>query len=246
MILYNSQILPIESLVLSIHSRWLQYGEALFETLLVENGEPVHLDLHLERAYTSCQYLFDQAFDMDEAVDAITEYSSYFELKQRMKIFFHQQFSDIDFFAFCQELPHLSSKIWQAQLELRTVSSFSFLKTVNYLDNLRTHERFAHKNQLAVWYTEEGEILEAPTANLVFGNEIGFYTPDNPNILRGVTRQILIDRGLIEEKKILVEDLDQYPFCFLCNSVRGLEKIQKIGDSNFALNYDIESFQSVL
>ncbi len=46
-----------ESELIPVSDRGFQYGDGLFETLLVENGEPQFLDRHLERLRIGCERL---------------------------------------------------------------------------------------------------------------------------------------------------------------------------------------------
>ena len=69
---------------------------------------------------------------------------------------------------------------------------------------------------------KNGLVTDSFAANLVFRSPSGLYTPASC-LLRGTKRQCLLDRGVIREKEIRVEDIRTYDRVFFINAMTDLE-----------------------
>jgi para-aminobenzoate synthetase component 1 len=56
----NGSLEPQEQAVVPITDLGLQYGYGFFETIRVDNGNPKHLDAHIDRFYQTWQHLFTE------------------------------------------------------------------------------------------------------------------------------------------------------------------------------------------
>ncbi|MBX2943850.1 MAG: aminotransferase class IV [Cyclobacteriaceae bacterium] len=77
---------------------------------------------------------------------------------------------------------------------------------------------------------KNGFVTDSSYTNILFRQDNSWYTPENP-LLRGVKREELLDRGLIKEREILLQDVTKYESIKLINAMRGLEQ-EEIGVSN--------------
>ena len=86
---------------------------------------------------------------------------------------------------------------------------------------------FLQENKLFdVIYHQEGILLEGKRSNLVLELEDGFFTPKyEHNFLPGVCRAVLLQNGVIKEKKLEVADLKRAKRVFCINSVRGILEV---------------------
>lgn len=69
-----------------------------------------------------------------------------------------------------------------------------------------------------------GLITDTSYTNVVLYDGTAWYTPKHP-LLKGTMRQYLIDRGIISEKDIRVEDLNRYKEIRLINAMIDFGKI---------------------
>jgi 4-amino-4-deoxychorismate lyase len=81
--------------------------------------------------------------------------------------------------------------------------------------------------------TKNGFITDCTIANLAFYDGKNWFTPSTP-LLKGTKRQNLLDRQIITEKEIKVEDLKNYQGLCLINTFREL-----ITDHIILLNHDV-------
>lgn len=80
-----------------------------------------------------------------------------------------------------------------------------------------------------VLWNETGQATESTIANVVvrIGNRL--YTPPvSCGLLAGTMRGLLLERGVVEERAVSVDELLLSPAVFLANSVRGLYKVQVV------------------
>ncbi len=68
---------------------------------------------------------------------------------------------------------------------------------------------------------KNGCITDSSIANVVFGNEDGWVTPDTP-LLPGTMRASLLDSGTIKANRITLDDLDKYQTIRLINALNNL------------------------
>lgn len=73
---------------------------------------------------------------------------------------------------------------------------------------------------------EEGILLEGKRSNLVLELEEGLFTPRaNGRFLQGICREVLLQKGVIQERELLLEDLKKAKRIFCINSVRGMIEV---------------------
>lgn len=65
-------------------------------------------------------------------------------------------------------------------------------------------------------------ITDASTSNLVFRSFEGLFTPDSC-LLKGTKRQYLIDKKIIDERKITADDIRLYTHIHFINAMIDLE-----------------------
>lgn len=65
-------------------------------------------------------------------------------------------------------------------------------------------------------------ITDTSISNVVFQNSTGLYTPSTC-LLEGVKREFLLEKGVIEEKDIRLQDLKNYDTMYLINAMIDIE-----------------------
>lgn len=80
--------------------------------------------------------------------------------------------------------------------------------------------------QEKIYHNVKGELLETSIGNLVLKIAGKLYTPPvRLEILPGIYRQHLLERGQVEEKVLTLKDLAQAEAIYGCNAVRGLYEL---------------------
>lgn len=79
-----------------------------------------------------------------------------------------------------------------------------------------------------IFWNEAGNVTESSIANVVVADRGELFTPPlNQGLLAGVFRKSLLERGIIREKKIRLDELRNSQAVFLINSVRGWMPLDK-------------------
>lgn len=74
---------------------------------------------------------------------------------------------------------------------------------------------------------KNGEVTDTSYSNLVFEKNNNLLTPANP-LLKGTKRQKLIDEGIIREEKVLCDNIKNFDFFYMINSMLDLEESNKL------------------
>lgn len=78
-----------------------------------------------------------------------------------------------------------------------------------------------------IMITQHGYITDTSFCNIVFENRDGLFTPRKA-LLRGTKRQLLLDNGIVTERDITVDQLNNYHTVHLINAMIELEDGVKI------------------
>lgn len=118
-------------------------------------------------------------------------------------------------------------------------------KTLNYISAIMALKdaqgKGAHE---ALYVSESKEILETTTSNIFFvkGNRI--ITSDSSNILRGITRAIVMrlaqDDFLVEQRPIFYDELGTFEEAFTTSSIKEIVTISQIDSHNFEVGPKIK------
>ena len=69
---------------------------------------------------------------------------------------------------------------------------------------------------------KNGLITDSSFCNIIFKNEEGLFTPLNP-LLKGTKRQYLLDKNIIKEREIYLQNLNEYNEVILINAMIDIE-----------------------
>ena len=73
---------------------------------------------------------------------------------------------------------------------------------------------------------KNGLITDTTISNLAFFDGKEWFTPDTP-LLEGTKRMELLEKGMIKEKKIKIEDLNRYKKIAMLNAILGFYEINQ-------------------
>lgn len=239
--------------------RAIQYGDGLFETVLIRGGRPVFLSDHLERMCGGMEIL-GLEFEENEWWEIIRS-----SLEETLHI------GKVDGFArariqvirqgggaylptennpgFMINITRLESDPWQNQNPLHlgifhhipiTASPLTRIKTTNslpYILGARHAESRSWDD--ALMRSSDGYLIESTRANIFVVHAASIFTPPVyggclPGIMRKQVLRALKRKGqIVEEKHLTVLDLNAANEVFLCNSIRGIMPVATIEETTY-------------
>jgi 4-amino-4-deoxychorismate lyase len=181
------------------------------ESIYLNNGEFRNLEYHESRMRASSHFVFNnnKGFNLSE-------------LKR-------ESFPSIGLFKIRVIYDTEIRTVECVPYEVRSVNS---LKLVHDNEILYDH-KFLDRSKLEYLYSLRGDaddvlivknglMTDSFYANMIFKKDENWFTP-NSYLLKGTMRQSLLNRGVIREAVITVENYTQYQSCKLINSMIGMD-----------------------
>jgi len=236
---------------LSLNSRALWYGDGVFETIAIQEGHPIKLDLHLDRLERSAD-----AADLslpegrEELSREILRAAIQFGGSGILRFMLYRggglglvEEGPTERILIVQSMPKIPESIYLEGVKIKlraiTLPDKNPRKSLNW-SNTILELRKARKQNFddVLMHNKDDGILEATSANIFFmgrqGDLLEVATPPiTTGILPGTTRQILIDLLLrakipVTERLIFPEELPRFDEAFLTSTIKGLVPIHKI------------------
>ncbi len=233
-------------------NRTLSFGEGLFETFRVYPGRKIcFVEEHLERMASGCRF-FDIPFSREEAKKAL--FSSLntipedkdFRLRLNLNTYGSDTVEKVDFSTEWQPLPDMSGwkkegvKIGLAAFRRFSGSPLVRFKTTSYLENIAALRQARSRGFFdAIFANERDEITEGSISNIFFIEKKQLITPPvEAGLLPGITRKKVMElarsSGIsIEERRILLAELDRFGSAFVTNSVIEILPVIRIGGGQY-------------
>ncbi|BCW96959.1 MAG: aminodeoxychorismate synthase component I [Fimbriimonadales bacterium] len=201
----------------------------LLETLLWRRERGYFLlEAHLRRLCDSACY-FDFAVDADALRRALLQVAeSFTEPRYRVRLLVNRrgQFR-MEYAPFTPE-----RRVWRVALARAPVNpreAFLYHKTTHRQVYERARAEHPDCDDVILWNTR-GEITESTLANVVVRLEGRYWTPPvSCGLLAGVYRERLLQRGLVQERVLTLDDLRRAEAIYLVNSVRGWVRVELQG-----------------
>jgi len=230
---------------LGLTDRSFNYGDGLFSTILIRQGQPQLMTEHLQRLSWSAQRLGMQAIDEDAVVQAVTAAISAPE--QVVKLLLSRGQSGRGYSPDLQSEPHLylttaplpDYRQWQQQGMLLGVAQFKLacqpalagLKHNNRLEQVLLKAELANSawDDLLVCDTMN-RVTEATAANVFFFNSGRWFTPllDQAGVA-GVMRSHLLQHLEVEQGYFSLSQLEQAEAVLLCNALMQVVPVRQFG-----------------
>ncbi|MFT5170569.1 MAG: branched-subunit amino acid aminotransferase/4-amino-4-deoxychorismate lyase [Candidatus Marinamargulisbacteria bacterium] len=223
------------------------YGYGLFETVLVNQSEPIFLTEHYNRMKRG-SIILDTPFpyEVDEIEKSVRQLISKNGVKNGVLNLYltpgdrdvNALNTDFEKAFFLMVMRPLSESEINKKLRL-VVRPESFqrtpmnrLKTLSHIKNI-LEKRLANGFDDVLLYDRHQNILETTFANAFFVKGNRLVTPKSPVIVPGVTRQFLINNqeafGVdISLGEIQFSDLNEFDEIFLTNSLRGIMLVEEV------------------
>ena len=247
------------------NDRAFNYGDGLFETILVNNCEPLFLSEHLTRLQIGCRKL-KIIFPTKRLIEQSIKKSIGKTKKCIIKIIYSRGLSEHGYNYDKNIKPRLyiiKKKMSQNQAQLFVslgYSQYSLCKN-SYLSKIKHLNRleqvlgltFIGKNKYDnhILLDTDNNIIECISSNiflyLTHKNQYNFVTPDLSNAgVDGIMKKVIIK--FMKKKKIKVservlrqKDIYKYTGAFICNSVTGIQFVKKIENHSFDHSIELEA-----
>ena len=226
----------------SFNSELSKFGIGLFETIKVKEY-PIDLDLHLDRLFNSVNELNltinnDKKFFKEE----ILKYIKYNKVKNkalRLTIFDEGYNISLRDIPYSEETYKNGFKIMLSPIK-RGESIIYKHKTTNYYENIYT-KKYANKNGFddGLFLDTFNNVLECSMSNILFIQNDVVYTPSSKlPLLDGIVKKRIMDicselNIQLIEKNINIEDIRNFDFAFVTNSLMNAVKVTQIEDIYF-------------
>jgi 4-amino-4-deoxychorismate lyase len=192
----------------------------LFETIKVKEGNFCNLQYHSERMNASRKLLLgsEHCIDLKALLTVPTGCSSgVFKCRVCYDLYIHK----IEFEKY---------KIRKIKtLKLVTADNIDY--SYKFSDRSVFEKLKMQSNADEILIGKNGKITDTSFSNIVFFDGKIWYTPDCP-LLKGTRRQELLDKNIIRERKICMDDLKKFRKAKLINAMLDFEESPEIEMKN--------------
>ncbi len=246
--------------------RGLHYGDGIFETMLLEDGEIKYWSSHYKRLSSS-------AFRLDIYCPKQKWFEDnlkpYFDLKETLVIkiiltrgsggrgleFIENMQSNVYLlkYKYQKTLINQTIKAIISQVTLPSNKNLAGLKHLNRLDYVLATKELKSKTDFneALLFDQNGFLVETIVNNIFFIKNDVIFTPElKSSGVEGVMRNLILKKlkQLKKEVKIgyyLKDDILAADECFLCNSVQGIRSIIQVEDKKFSTGTITKDLQNI-
>ncbi|MFD1255618.1 aminotransferase class IV [Mucilaginibacter terrae] len=246
---FNGQLLAADSALLTVSNRAFKYGDGLFESMRLVNGQLKFVDLHAARLQEGMKALKLEGYsNMDswflkEKAEELAVWNK--ARNGRLRLTVYRDSGGL-------YTPNGNQSGWCLELVPDEVTGYrinqkglimdvytEMLKPVNFLSNYKTCNALTyvmaglykteHKLDDVFLLNQQGYLCESISSNVFVWYQDHLYTPAlNEGCVAGIMRQVIIDicvaRGIpVTEAQINPDILHQAEEVFITNATRGIQ-----------------------
>lgn len=212
---FNGSLVSSAEPVLPIHNRGFRYGDGLFETLRVMDGQPLFLNRHCQRLLEGMRFMkmnipvsFNEVFFEQEVNKVLMKNEMSGGARARLTVFrndgglYSPETNDVSYVI--ETIP-IESNAYELNKKGLNVDVFDEQKkSLNKISSIKASSClplvlagiFKNEKNLddCIILNEIGSIAEATSSNIFIAHNGVFYTPSlNQGLIPGVMRQFLIE-----------------------------------------------------
>lgn len=232
----------------SFDSTLTKFGIGLFETIKVKE-KPIELDLHIDRMFNSMKELnlnfkYEKEFLKNQVLTYVKE-NEIFDKALRLTVF------DEGYNISIRDIPY-NKKMYKTGFKLnispikRGNSIIYKHKTTNYFESIYTkNHAIGNGYDDGLFIDLNNTILECSMSNIFFIKDKKIFTPNNKlSILNGTTKRRIIEICgeldiEVEEAEIKLNQIQEFDFVFVSNSLMGMMKITQIEEIKYNENNEL-------
>ena len=247
---------------LAADDRSIQFGDGLFETMLVRDGRVIQLAEHLDRLHVSAQRLSISMpqrpvfiDDIDKLIDEAGSACGVIKLivtrgrSSRGYQYDHQAGSNrlVRFSAIQRQYSSiLSAELLRGDLYLCNTpasvnTALAGMKHLNRLDNVLARNEFAADRYIDGLMSDvDGHIIEGSMSNLFAIRDRVLYTPDLgragvDGVMRNTVLELAGQAGIEYSVCTLTRpELEQMDCLFITNSLIGMKAVDNLEDTHYS------------
>jgi branched-chain amino acid aminotransferase len=258
---YNGKIYISETAIIGAANRGLRYGDGLFETMKMKDGNLVLEDEHFARLWKGMQVLqftVPKHFNPDKLTAEVLLIAKKNQHENAARIRITVFRSDGGLYDAADNFPNYIIETWALPDGIGELNSNGLdigiyadvKKSCDILSNLKHNNYLPYvmaalqaKKQKwndAVVLNSYGRICDSTIANIFLIKDEEVYTPAlSEGCVAGVMRKFMTDQLVANgftciEKEITVEELLNADEVFLTNSIYNLRWVKSINDKNFS------------
>lgn len=182
------------------------------ETIKILDGKIFNLPLHQARMETTMKHHFGSKIfpDLSEIIHVPTEYKSGLV---KCRVLYSDSLESIDFQEYSFRRVNRLKLVEDNEIDYRFKAE----------DRTRINElRASLSVDEDILIVKNGEITDTSFTNVVFQNTFDLYTSSSC-LLAGTKRKYLLKNGIIKERKIRVENINEFSKVYLINAMIDLE-----------------------
>jgi branched-chain amino acid aminotransferase len=248
---FNGQLMPADSPLIAVTNRAFKYGDGLFETMRLVNGQLKFADLHADRLQLGMKALKLEGYSLLDSwflKDKVQELAVWNKAKHgRLRLTVYREADglytpDENKSGWCLELvPDEMSNYRLNQKGLIMDVYTEILKPVNFLSNFKTCNSLPyvmaglykreHKLDDVFLLNQGGFLCETISSNVFVWYQDHLYTPAlSEGCVGGIMRQVVINMCVakeipVTEAQINPDILHEADEVFVTNASRGIQWI---------------------
>ena len=212
------------------------FGKGLFETIMILET-PLFLKEHIKRINSSSKkFGINNNFNILEIEEEIKKRNVKNKvlkliLTDKNKILAIRENT------YNNETYKIGFSLCRSKVRRNSTSLLSFVKSVNYIENLLEKEKAKVKGfDEVLFLNENGKITETSSSNIFFIKNKKIYTPKlQCGLLPGIIRSWIIKNFDVIEGSFNLTDILKSDEVFLTNSVIGIVRVNKIENKRFEI-----------
>jgi len=252
---FNGEIIPGDSVLLTVANRGFRYGDGLFESMRLMKGKLKFPELHALRLQKGMKALKIDGYSQTDSwflKDKVEELARRNKIKHgRLRLTVYRDAEGLytpsqNKMGYCLELTAIDEPRYFLNEKGLIMDVFTDIpKPLHYLSNIKTCNSLIyvmaglHKQQNRLddvfLLNQNGFLCEANSSNLFVWYQNHLYTPAlSEGCVEGVMRQVVIklaqDNGIpVTEAQINPEVLNEADEVFLTNATRGIQWVMGYG-----------------
>ncbi|EAT13332.1 aminodeoxychorismate lyase [Bermanella marisrubri] len=246
------------------YSRAAQFGDGLFETLSVQDGQVLKRDLHAQRLEKGMAALGMHSLSvtteewLEEKVAAILHHTRQSTGIVKVMVtrapsargYAYDASAPIQSIVSLSTPPNLNKAIYEAGIDVIYCNThcsiqptLAGIKHLNRLENVLARQEVVNAGTFeGLMLDANGFVIEGTMSNVFFCKGDVWYTPElYESGVAGVMRQFIMNQSStlslqLEAGKIHQEDLKTMDAAFICNSILGVVPIKRVEEKIFEID----------
>ena len=244
----NDRFLKEEDALVSYLDLGLQRGYAIFDFFRLVRNQPLHLEDHLNRFYSSAEQMrLPIVKTRGELKQIIKELIWENELPDsgiRIQLTGGDDVEGNEFHSprliISQlQFPFPSAEMSENGMKLASVKhqrQLPQVKTIDYLMSIWLQPFLKEKGVHDILYCADGTITESPRSNFFLVSQEGKLATPGNNILKGITRKKLIEVAsaeyVVEERDVLMEEVASAREAFITSTTKQIIPVVQLDGKN--------------